>query len=355
VSSNLLLAQRPEKRVLLALVSGDKGLAGAFNSNLIKAAVRFPAEHNGAEMTFELVGRKGRDFFRKRNAKISGDQIGLAAKPSYQETAAIARRAMQLFSDGEVDAVYLLYNEFKSVMTQRVTLSRILPVEVQAEQAAVDYIFEQPPGEMLEGLLPRYVEMEFYRALLESSAAEHAARMTAMDAATNNAADVIDRLTLNMNRVRQASITKEIIEVVSGAAAAEEPYRRRSCRRCVTRGKGSYGNSNRNRNRNGESRPSVGTGRGLRISRGADSPGLHRDPGDQRGLRRSRTDRYHLRSAAAHRRRSRAHHCATADRRPRARHESGESRPSGGSAGGSGDPGPRAERDRPAGGQDGSG
>jgi F-type H+-transporting ATPase subunit gamma len=221
VSSNLLLAQRPEKRVLLALVSGDKGLAGAFNSNLIKAAVRFPAEHNGAEMTFELVGRKGRDFFRKRNAKISGDQIGLAAKPSYQETAAIARRAMQLFSDGEVDAVYLLFNEFKSVMTQRVTLSRILPVEVQAEQAAVDYIFEQPPGEMLESLLPRYVEMEFYRALLESSAAEHAARMTAMDAATNNAADVIDSLTLNMNRVRQASITKEIIEVVSGAAAAE--------------------------------------------------------------------------------------------------------------------------------------
>ncbi len=221
VSSNPLLAQRPEKRVLLALVSGDKGLAGAFNSNLIKAAVRFPAEHNGAEMTFELVGRKGRDFFRKRSAKISGDQIGLAAKPSYQETAAIARRAMQLFSDGEVDAVYLLYNEFKSVMTQRVTLSRILPVEVQAEQAAVDYIFEQPPGEMLEGLLPRYVEMEFYRALLESSAAEHAARMTAMDAATYNAGDIIDRLTLNMNRVRQASITKEIIEVVSGAAAAE--------------------------------------------------------------------------------------------------------------------------------------
>ena len=221
VSSNPLLAQRPEKRVLLALVSGDKGLAGAFNSNLIKAAVRFPAEHDGAEMTFELVGRKGRDFFRKRNAKISGDQIDLAAKPSYEETAAIARRAMQLFSDGEVDAVYLLYNEFKSVMTQRVTLSRILPVEVQAEQAAVDYIFEQPPGEMLEGLLPRYVEMEFYRALLESSAAEHAARMTAMDAATNNAADVIDSLTLNMNRVRQASITKEIIEVVSGAAAAE--------------------------------------------------------------------------------------------------------------------------------------
>jgi F-type H+-transporting ATPase subunit gamma len=221
VSANPLLAQRPEKRVLLVLISGDKGLAGAFNSNLIKAAVRFPAEHDGAETTLELVGRKGRDFFRKRNARISGDQIGLAGKPSYEETAAIARRAMKLFAEGEVDAVYLLYNEFKSVMTQRVTLSRILPVQVEAQQAQVDYIFEQSPAEMLEGLLPRYVEMEFYRALLESAAAEHAARMTAMDAATNNAGDVIETLTLNLNRVRQASITKEIIEVVSGAAAAE--------------------------------------------------------------------------------------------------------------------------------------
>jgi F-type H+-transporting ATPase subunit gamma len=231
VSANPLLAQRPEKRVLLVLISGDKGLAGAFNSNLIKTAVRFPAEHNGAEVTLELIGRKGRDFFRKRDGKISGDQIGMATKPSYEEIAPIARRAMKMFSEGEVDAVYLLFNEFKSVMTQRVTMSRILPVEVpstpqsakseDAQQASVDYIFEQPPAEMLEGLLPRYVEVEFYRALLESSAAEHAARMTAMDAATNNAADVIETLTLNMNRVRQASITKEIIEVVSGAAAAE--------------------------------------------------------------------------------------------------------------------------------------
>jgi F-type H+-transporting ATPase subunit gamma len=220
-TANPLLAQREEKRVLLVLISGDKGLAGAFNSNLIKAAVRFPVEHNDAEMTLELVGRKGRDFFRKRSLKISGDQINLAAKPVYEDVAAIARRAMLLFSEGQVDAVYLLFNEFKSVMTQRVTFSRVLPVEVKAEEAAVDYIFEQPPAEMLESLLPRYVEMEFYRALLESSAAEHAARMTAMDAATNNAADVIETLTLNMNRVRQASITKEIIEVVSGAAAAE--------------------------------------------------------------------------------------------------------------------------------------
>jgi len=221
VAENLLLAQRPEKRVLIVLVTADKGLAGAFNTNLIKAAARFPAEHGGAEVTLELVGRKGRDYFRKRSAKIAGEQIGLAAKPSYEETAVIARRAMEMFRNQEIDAVYLLFNEFKSVMTQRVTLTRVLPVEVKAEQAAVDYIFEQPPGEMLEALLPRYVEMEFYRALLESTAAEHAARMTAMDAATSNAGDVIDTLTLNMNRVRQASITKEIIEVVSGAAAAE--------------------------------------------------------------------------------------------------------------------------------------
>ncbi len=220
-ATNPLLAQRPEKKALLVLVTADKGLAGAFNSNLIKAALRFPSEHNDAETTFELVGRKGRDFFRKRSVKISGDQIGLAAKPTYEETAAVAQRAMSLFSEGQVDSVYLLFNEFKSVMTQRVTLARVLPVELHPEQAAVDYIFEQPPGEMLKGLLPRYVEMEFYRALLESTAAEHAARMTAMDAATSNAADVIDTLTLNMNRVRQASITKEIIEVVSGAAAAE--------------------------------------------------------------------------------------------------------------------------------------
>ena len=128
---------------------------------------------------------------------------------------------MELFRNEEIDAVYLLYNEFKSVVAQKLTLTRVLPVEMPRAASPVDYIFEQPPAEMLAALLPRYVEMEFYRALLESAAAEHAARMTAMDAATSNAGDMIDKLTLYMNRVRQASITKEIIEVVSGAAAAE--------------------------------------------------------------------------------------------------------------------------------------
>jgi F-type H+-transporting ATPase subunit gamma len=139
----------------------------------------------------------------------------------YDDLAAIARKAIEMYCREEIDAVYLVYNEFKSVVSQKLTETRILPVDVPREAAPVDYIYEQPPAEMLAALLPRYIEMEFYRAQLESTAAEHAARMTAMDAATSNAGEMIDKLTLYMNRVRQASITKEIIEVVSGAAAAE--------------------------------------------------------------------------------------------------------------------------------------
>ena len=218
--ANPLLAQRPQQRILLVLLTGDKGLAGAFNSNLIKGAQRFILEHrDAASVTLELIGRKGRDYFRKRGARISGDQINLAAKPSYGDTAAIARKAMDLYRRSEIDAVYLVYNEFKSVVSQKLTITRVLPVEMPEQAATVDYIFEQPPAEMLDALLPRYVEIAFFRALLESVAAEHAARMTAMEAATSNAAEMIDKLTLYMNRVRQASITKEIIEVVSGAAA----------------------------------------------------------------------------------------------------------------------------------------
>jgi F-type H+-transporting ATPase subunit gamma len=218
---NPLLARRPVERILLVLVTGDKGLAGAFNTNLIKEAQRFFAERGTVSVTLELVGRKGRDFFRKRSTAISGEHIGLAAKVAYQDTAAIARKAIDMFREGETDAVYLLYNEFKSVVSQKLTLTRVLPLEMPEQSEPADFILEQPAAEILSELLPRCVEMDFYRALLESAAAEHAARMTAMDAATSNAADMIERLTLYMNRVRQASITKEIIEVVSGAAAAE--------------------------------------------------------------------------------------------------------------------------------------
>jgi F-type H+-transporting ATPase subunit gamma len=203
------------------VITGDKGLAGAFNTNLIKAATRFVNEHAAAKITFELIGRKGRDFFRKREVAVSGEAVGLAAKARYEDTAAIARRAMEMFRNEEIDAVYLIYNEFKSVVSQKLTFSRVLPVELPEQSSPVDYIFEEPPAEMLNVLLPKYVEMEFFGALLESAASEHAARMTAMDSATSNAAEMIDKLTLYMNRVRQASITKEIIEVVSGAAAAE--------------------------------------------------------------------------------------------------------------------------------------
>ena len=218
---NPLLARRAEQRILLVLVTSDKGLAGAFNTNLIKGAQRFQAERPGVAVKFVLIGRKGRDFFRKRAVLVAGEHVGLAAKLRYEDTAAIARQAMETFRAQEIDAVYLIFNEFKSVATQTLTVARVLPAELPQQASPVDYIFEEPPAEMLNELLPKYVEMEFYRALSESSASEHAARMTAMDAASSNAADMIERLTLYMNRVRQSSITKEIIEVVSGAAAAE--------------------------------------------------------------------------------------------------------------------------------------
>ena len=220
VATHPLLARRPEKRIQLVLITSDKGLAGAFNSNLIKAAQRLAEEHKPAATDFLLIGRKGRDFFRKREVPITSEHLGMA-KVQYEDAVAIAQKLMERFRNEEIDAVYLLYNEFKSVMAQKVTLAQVLPMELPKQAEPVDFIFETPPVEMLASLLPRYVESELHRALLESAAAEHAARMTAMDAATSNASDMIETLTLYMNRVRQASITKEIIEVVSGAAAAE--------------------------------------------------------------------------------------------------------------------------------------
>jgi F-type H+-transporting ATPase subunit gamma len=219
--SNPLLERRAEERILLVVVTSDKGLAGAFNANLIKGAQQFMRDRAGAAVQLELIGRKGRDFFRKRHAAILGEHVGLAAKAAYADTAAIARKAADLYRGQEIDAVYLLYNEFKSVSSQKMTVERVLPVEMPDTAAPVDYLFDTPPAEMLADLLPRYVEMEFYRGLLESTASEHAARMMAMEAATSNAGEMIEKLTLFMNRVRQASITKEIIEVVSGAASAE--------------------------------------------------------------------------------------------------------------------------------------
>jgi F-type H+-transporting ATPase subunit gamma len=219
--ANPLLVVRPEKRIELLLITGEKGLAGAFNSNLIKASVRFAKEeHPDAAISYTLIGRKGRDYYRKRDVTVSGEHVGVLAGVKFADACVIAQNAIERFRKEEIDALYLLNNEFKSVMAQKLTVTRVLPLELPAERNDIDYIFEQPPAELLAALLPQYVESEVYRGMLESVAAEHAARMTAMDAATSNAADMIERLTLYMNRVRQASITKEIIEVVSGAAAA---------------------------------------------------------------------------------------------------------------------------------------
>ena len=216
-----LLAVRPEKRVLLVVVTADRGLAGGFNANLIRLAQRFADDRRTLEVSFQLIGKKGRDYFRKRSRNIRGEYVDLFRTVRFEDAEKIAEAIIDSFSKAEVDAVFLFVNEFKSVMASNLTAARLLPIEVPKSQSTVDYIYEQKPEELLGSLLPRYVKVQIFRALLESAAAEHAARMTAMDAASSNASDVIDRLTLYMNRVRQASITREIIEIVSGAAALE--------------------------------------------------------------------------------------------------------------------------------------
>jgi F-type H+-transporting ATPase subunit gamma len=217
-----LLARREEKRILLLVITADRGLAGAFNSNVIRLAQKFIAENRNAEVRLELIGRKGRDFFKRRRANISGEYTTLFQKaPRYEDALEIARKVTEMFRKAEIDAVYLVVNNFKSMMASLLVTTRLLPVELPEKQEQIDYIYEQPPGELLAALLPRYIESQIYRALLESDAAQHAARMTAMEAASSNASDVISSLTLTMNRVRQASITREIIEIVSGAAALD--------------------------------------------------------------------------------------------------------------------------------------
>src|SRR5438067_2467963 len=301
-----LLAQRPERTALLIVVSGDRGLAGAFNTNILKAGARFLASRPEQQVDLEAVGRKARDFFRRRfpvnlaaereeenvearvaseiaakhdvgtaeaspanpeaprggRIQLVGEHVGMLGKLTFADARELAESVIERYNSGRVDSVYLLYNEFKSVIAQRLVVDRILPIEAigaratqfaeemteqerhraveAAKEAGVgvraadtgaidreaarfavsaDYIYEQPPQELFRALLPKYVAIQMYRSMVESVAAEHAARMTAMDSATNNASEMIDSLTLTMNRVRQASITKEIIEIVSGAAA----------------------------------------------------------------------------------------------------------------------------------------
>ncbi len=218
--TNDLLVVRPEKRIQLLVITADRGLAGAFNSNVLRSALKFIQEHKDTEVQLELIGRKARDFFKKRSKSITGEYSTIFQKVvRYEDALEIAQKVIERYRKAEIDSVYLVGNNFKSMMASQLVLQRVLPIELPEKQEQIDYIYEQPPAELLAALLPRYIESQILRALLESAAAEHAARMTAMEAASSNAADVIDALTLKMNRVRQASITREIIEIVSGAAA----------------------------------------------------------------------------------------------------------------------------------------
>ena len=227
-----LLDYRGDQRYLLVLITADKGLCGAFNTNLTKAAQAFMRENADKTIEIMAIGRKGRDFFRNRRAAISSEYIGLTGKGrvEFSEALEVARAIIKQYTeDTGIDKVFVVYNEFKSVLSQRVVLEQLLPVarakqeepDAKSQQPVnlIDYIYEQPPTEMFGGLLPRLIETQIFRALLESVASEQGARMTAMDSASKNASELIESLTLNMNRIRQAAITNEIIEVVSGAAA----------------------------------------------------------------------------------------------------------------------------------------
>jgi F-type H+-transporting ATPase subunit gamma len=223
LESHPLLQQRDEANVLLVVVTGDRGLAGAFNANVIKAALNAIREHNWQSVQLLPIGRKANDFFKRRTIPIRRHATQIFHALSFDTAREIATEIANDFVGGEIDAVYVVYNEFKSIMTQIVRVVRLLPIERSWEQTenAVDYLYEPAPEVILNELLPRHIEFQLYRILLESAAAEQGARMTAMESATKNASDMISSLTLTYNRIRQASITREIIEIVSGAAAQD--------------------------------------------------------------------------------------------------------------------------------------
>jgi F-type H+-transporting ATPase subunit gamma len=232
-SHPLLRQPTDQGRVLLIVITADRGLCGSFNTNVTKAAGQFIVnEGRGREIALGLIGRKGRDFFRRRGFDVRYEATGIFQRLSFAHAAEIADTAIDAFTSGDVTSVYLVYNEFKSVIAQRLVVERLLPIPRLEEKGragaptpapavapSVDYLYEPSPEQIFKDLLPRHVQVQVYRALLESNAAFFAAQMTAMDAATRNSAEMIENLTLYMNKVRQAAITREIIEVVSGAAA----------------------------------------------------------------------------------------------------------------------------------------
>lgn len=227
--SHPLLDERGDQKYLIVVVTADKGLAGAFNANVIKTAQAFMKENTAKTLRMMPVGRKGRDFFKRRSVDFAEEYVGLTGKGQIElnEAMEIARNVIKTFTEDEsIDKVFLVFSEFKSVLSQKPVVQQLLPIpKIENETAdanrgaQAEYIYEQPPSEIFGKLLPKQIETQIYRAILESIASEQGARMTAMDSASKNAGELIGTLTLNMNRIRQAAITKEIIEVVSGAAA----------------------------------------------------------------------------------------------------------------------------------------
>src|SRR5271169_4902245 len=245
-----LLQRRPEEKILVMVLTGDRALAGAFNSNVLRHTMDFIREHHAQKLELIVIGKKGRDTLRKRGYSFVAEYLDVSAKVEFSKAKEIAARVAELYTSGEVDAVYAIYNEFKNVMVQNLRAEKLLPVDPElvkgppetdrdvatrhagpggslptdpgpeGQSRLIDYIYEQPVEDIFNGLVPRYLEAETFRILLESAAAEHAARMTAMDAATRNAGELIEKVTLEMNKIRQAGITKELIEIVSGAAVA---------------------------------------------------------------------------------------------------------------------------------------
>src|SRR5712675_2702994 len=216
-----LLAKRPEERILAIVLTGERGLAGAFNANILRRANEFLRERRDKKLSIVPVGKKGRDSLKRVGFEFAAEYVNVLAKVEFSTAREIANLVTELYKKEEIDAVYIVFSEFKSVISSTLTVEKLLPVEkmeAAGGESQTDYIYEQPVEKLLDRLLPRYVETTILRAMLESSASEYAARMTAMESATKNAGDVIEALTLHMNKVRQAAITKEIIEIVSGAA-----------------------------------------------------------------------------------------------------------------------------------------
>ncbi|MGA9630753.1 MAG: ATP synthase F1 subunit gamma [Candidatus Acidiferrales bacterium] len=240
-----LLERRPEEKILVVVVTGDRSLAGAFNSNVLRRAMQVLRENSSKKVSVLPIGKKGRSSLKRAGWEFVAEYVNISGNVNFPIAKEIAGKIAELYAKREVDAVYAVYNEFKNVMVQNLRAEKLLPIDpavlttekaenvrtdaheealphdlAPSGKSLVDYIYEEPVTEIFNGLVPRYLESEVFRILLESSAAEWAARMTAMDAATRNASELIDKLTLEMNKIRQAGITKELIEIVSGAASA---------------------------------------------------------------------------------------------------------------------------------------